>query len=118
MWIEFGFIGLVIILLTYMASKNKTNNVSLENINLDSFIDQLAKAIGKEIAKHLSSSSTNSYSKPNNKESLSIDERIIPMKIETNNIESNMTNMAKEEKTIDKTIADVKAKLAAIKKGK
>lgn len=118
MFIELGLIISAVGILTFMASKNKSNPISLGNLDLDLFVDKLAKAIGKEIAKQIS---TQSFSRAPvvSKESSSaliIDESIIPMKIEISTLENNIST--KEETKVDKTISNVKAKLATFKKGK
>jgi hypothetical protein len=130
-----ALIGTIILVLSLalviMAIKTKANPTpTINGIDIKILAEEIAKAVGKEIAKELKDvllqtqsvryNPSQSYQKSydNNPTDISIDDRIVPIKIDTKNIETNLDNMAKEEVKSDTGISNAKNKLAALKKKK
>ena len=119
-------LGLILLVLGVsvfsMANKTKSNIISLEGLDLSAFIDQLAKAIGKEVAEQLRTKiqiqSTRKMEWSPSEEDIAMDDSIIPMKVDTSKLESNVETLIKEEIKVDKDIEKNKAKLASLMKKK
>lgn len=126
MLVELLLLGLIITGLTYMATRTKANNITFDGLNIDNLVDKLAKAIAKEIAKELNNKTLVNKDYYNTKEaimndinsSIQMDNSVIPMKIDTSKLESNIENLTKEEVTIDKDLEKNKTKLASLMKKK
>ena len=109
-----------------MARKNKQASISLE-INgeqLERIAEKMAITIGRELAKALSGVSVSSKSsgfkssgKIQDTGGISIDESIIPIKIETK-LESSSKKLGKKETSEDKGLSDSKKKLSDLFKNK
>jgi hypothetical protein len=96
-------------------------NLTVDDIDIDELITKLAKAIGKEVAAQLGtlprSSGTQSWSSEDSTQ-ISMDNSIIPMKVDTSKLESNIENIAKQEVKVDKDVEKNKSKLADLMKRK
>lgn len=107
-----------------MASRIKPNNttVKIDGLDLSDFIDKLAKAIGEEVAKKIGTQRVTVHgSSPDAHElfdEIKMDDSVIPMKVDTSNLEGNLENMSKEEIKVDKDIEKNKSKLAGLMKRK
>jgi len=110
-----------------MARKNKQASISLEidGEQLEKIAEKMAITIGKELAKALSGGVSVSTKSTGFKSSgqiqdiggVSIDESIIPMKVEAT-LSSTSKELGKEEKSEDKGLSDSKKKLANLFKKK
>lgn len=129
-WESVG-LGLVILGLgfsVYMASRSKPNNITFNGLDLTHLIDQLAKAIGKEVADQLAAKGMGRVSfdkgawinsvRAEADEAISMDDSIIPMKVDTSKLEANLDNMAKQEVAVDNDVKKNKSKLADLMKKK
>ena len=109
-----------------MARKNKNATVSLE-INgeqLEKIAEKMAITIGRELARALAGVSTpaksSGFSPSNNVEQvggISIDESIIPVKVETPTVSSSK-ELGEKKTSEDKALSDSKKKLASLFKNK
>lgn len=113
----------------FMARRIKPNK-PIDTIGVEKAIEALAKSLSKEIAVAIKEALADlkietkpqkNYSQEvSGPSSINIDETLIPTKVNIDNVESNVDNMAKVEKKEDKALAESKNKLAALfnKKGK
>jgi hypothetical protein len=109
-----------------MARKNKQTTISLE-INgeqLEKIAEKMAITIGKELAKALAGVSTSTkssgFSPSGSVEQvggISIDESIIPVKVETPTASSSK-ELGEQRNSEDKGLSDSKKKLASLFKNK
>ncbi len=109
-----------------MARKNKNATVSLE-INgeqLEKIAEKMAITIGRELAKALAgvtpTTKSSGFSPSSNVEQvggISIDESIIPVKVETPTASSSK-ELGEEKTSEDKALSDSKKKLASLFKNK
>lgn len=119
------FLGISVFFMARKTSSNQAN-ISIDGINVEELIDQLAKAIGKEIAEQLANksfveripSNTQFSSQQETNEIISMDNSIIPIKLDTSKLESNIENIAKQEIKVDNDLEKNKAKLADLMKKK
>lgn len=110
-----------------MASKTKSNQTGKVDIEL--LAKRVAEEVGEKVAikfanelrdvlysipsqgrKHGTRASKSSQSE----EVIEMDESVMPVKLDTSNIESNLEGMAKEEQEVDKELDKSKSKLRAL----
>lgn len=99
--------------------------VQANDVDLESLIAKVAAAIGtqmsetiKEALKDLPKGSVVHYREGKEESEIQIDERVIPIKVSTDAIETNLEEMAKTETKEDKNLDSAKSKLAAMLKKK
>jgi hypothetical protein len=109
-----------------MARKNKqaTTSLEIDGEQLEKIAQKMAITIGQELAKALSrvnvstkSSGFSSSGKIQDTGGISIDESIIPVKVESN-LSSSSKELGKKETSEDKGLSDSKKKLANLFKNK
>ena len=133
MWDYISLISLILFAfgVAILAIKTKKSEVVYSNsIDYKKLAEEVAKAVGKEIAAELkevlkginfsSRAGLHSSTQINLPEytGISMDESIIPITIETKPVDINLQNMAKEEKTIDKDLNKSKNRLKSLLKRK
>lgn len=113
-----------------VAIRTKAGNTTIVqggNVDIQALAEAVAKAVGKEIAEELKEAmknitvqggSVSSYSRSPIDFEITMDESVIPVKVETQAVSSNLGTMVKEETSVDKDLQKSKSKLSSLFKNK
>lgn len=123
---EYIILGLLILILgvsaIIMASKSKRGTTIINqggiNVDIQKLAEQTAEAVGKVIARELAetikSLISGGYHRQVDDTTISMNESVIPVNVDTSQIEINLEGMAKEEIKVDKDLKKSQSKLKGI----